>query len=72
MVFWKNYVYQGKAFIYEGRVKSVVWNHISGYGARIVYSDLWEEHLGLRELNSLLAQYQINNKDGSKKFMTVE
>ena len=54
-VFWKNY--RGKA--YEGRVKSVVWNRTLGYGARVVYSDLWEERLGFRELNSLLDQYRI-------------
>ena len=52
-VFWKSY--WDKA--YEGRVKSVVWNCTSGYGARVMYSDLWEEQLGFCKLNSLLAQY---------------
>ena len=47
--FWKEY--QGEFF--AGRVRSIVWGRSLGYGAKVVYSDGFEERLTISELESL-------------------
>ena len=48
---WKEY----RGTVFEGRVKSTVWNCYMGYRVKVIYLDGFEEHLSVPDLHHLLS-----------------